>query len=178
MRMSHVDVNHENPLEDVHVTTRSNISESDVRMRDQPLYEDCENHDCNENESADEFVDTTISNKKCQFSHCFKMKNYHNTYSTMDFPLMIATSHVNDKKSIILNRVEINVLQTSMVSVMSNIVQITKMKRLDLYCTKKCWLKINVPTGENENCPTKGKTYKRACKEIFCCKNVTCLATM
>ena len=66
------------------------------------------------------------------------MKKYNNTYSAIDFLSMIAASHVNDREMIILSRVEINVLQTSMVSVMSNIVQITKMKRLDLYCMMKC----------------------------------------
>ena len=67
MRMLHVDVNHSNPLEDVHITTRSNISERDVRMRDQALYQDYKDHDCNENESADEFVDATVSNKNASF---------------------------------------------------------------------------------------------------------------
>ena len=35
-----------------------------------------------------------------------------------------------------------------------------------------------MPTGEDGNCPTKGKKYNRVCKEVFCCKNVKCLATM
>ena len=178
--VTHVDVNHENPLKDVHITTRrSDILESDVKMCDKTLYQDYDDLECNEKEYANGFVDV-LSNKNSSSRSVFQDENLQQ--GTFDSGFSIDDSNIPCKRS------KMDSSQQSRNQRPANQYGVSDVKHCpdkeddetvrSVYHEKMLTDDKCANWGRRELSNKKKRIYKRVCKGVFRCKNIKCLATM